>query len=97
MKLLLAGLLFASPVSAGSYMEPRHWDTNTPSYQHHNDNAPIFFDLATSEKWGYEIISTTEIPWGGRTLDEFDADDLEAYGPVNLRLMRKKKNSAEQN
>jgi len=48
MKLLLAGLLFASPVSAGSYMEPRHWDTNAPTYQHHNnykwwrraDNSP---------------------------------------------------------
>ena len=38
MKLLLAGLLFASPVSAGSYMEPRHWDTNRPTYQHHDYN-----------------------------------------------------------
>ena len=60
------------------------------TYQHHNDKAPIFFDLATSDKWGYEIVSSTKIPWGGRTLEEFDEDDGEAYGPVNLRLMRKK-------
>ena len=61
------------------------------TYQHHNDKAPIFFDLATSEQWGYEIVSSSEIPWGGRTLEEFDTDDLEAYGPVNLRLMRKRR------
>ena len=49
MKILLAGLLFASPVSAGSYMEPRHWDTNTPSYQHHNDSFKWWRNRHTSQ------------------------------------------------
>ena len=64
------------------------------TYQHHNEHAPAFFELATTNvKYNYEIVQTTKIPWGGKTLDDFleTENDEEMYGPVIFTTMRKKR------
>ena len=63
------------------------------TYQHHNEHAPAFFKLATTNvKYNYEIVQTTKIPWGGKILDDFleTENDEEMYGPVIFTTMRKK-------
>ena len=63
------------------------------TYQHHNEHAPSFFELATTNvKYNYEIIDTVKIPWGGRTLEDFVEleNDEEMYGPVLFTSMRKR-------
>jgi len=55
------------------------------SFQNHVDNAPIFIQRAESSKWGFQCRELAKVGWGGRKWpDDFDVDDEEAYGPVNI-------------
>ena len=65
------------------------------TFQHHKGNAPRFFELARSEKYGFQTVFSELIPWGGRSLEEFDDEDAETYGPVHFRIMNRSKASHE--
>ena len=53
----------------------------------------LFWLATTNVKYNYEIVQTTKIPWGGKTLDDFleTENDEEMYGPVIFTTMRKKR------
>eukprot|EP00946_MAST-07B_sp_MAST-7B-sp1_P000761 g761.t1 len=58
------------------------------TYQHHNEHAPAFFELAES-KYGLKAEHIGQYGWAGRELDEFDEDDEEVMGPIFLSTLRR--------
>jgi nicotinamide N-methyltransferase len=58
------------------------------TYQHHNEHAPAFFELAES-KYGLIAEHIGQYGWAGRELDEFDEEDEEVMGPIFLSTLRR--------
>eukprot|EP00948_MAST-09A_sp_MAST-9A-sp1_P001908 g1908.t1 len=59
------------------------------TFQNHVDNAPSFFEHAKAAPYHFAVQPLAKVGWGGKAVDEFDSEDEEAYGPVNVWLLSK--------
>lgn len=57
------------------------------TFQHHTDDVKEFFNL--TDEFGLVYEELDALPWGGKTLEEFDPEDEEADGPVYFGVLKK--------